>query len=148
MNPFQKYRYIKGTDTEPDNMMELVEKLGALIDQTAVNVFQSHVIELLTRPITYIIPAVWGSKKDGELTFSQKQMNSMIAPVIEDIFQSLDVETFTESQQFAVGYLVRGLMISKITYMIEKMKNQLIEKIISDNRRSDSLTDVETIGNA
>jgi len=148
MKTFQRSRYHEGNMLDSGELMTRVERMGTLIDQVAVDVFQAFVTELLSRPITYIIPAVWGTKKNGELTSAQKQMNNMIAPVIEDIFKTIDTASLDKSQQFAVGYLIRGLMISKITYMIEKMKNQLIEKIISDYRRNELLSDAEPIGTA
>lgn len=147
MKPF-RYRLKKEIHENPDDLMKLAESVGSLIDQTAVDIFQTHVIELLNKPITYIIPAVWGAHENGALSSAQEQMNRSISPVVEDIIQTLQVDSLSESQIFALGYLIRGLLVSKITYMIEKLKNQLIEKIIADCRRNESLSDVETLGNA
>lgn len=37
--------------------------------------------EIIKMPITYIVPAIWGAKKDGELTAAQKEINEQVAPL-------------------------------------------------------------------
>jgi hypothetical protein len=34
-------------------------------------------------------------------------------------------ETATSAQRYAISYIIRGLMISKITFMIEGYKNRI-----------------------
>lgn len=71
------------------------------------------------------MPAVWGAKKDGELTTNQKEIHKQIIPIIEDVFEKLDLKKISPPQKFAIGYIIRGLIISKITYMILMLKNKI-----------------------
>ena len=44
--------------------------------------------------------------------------------VITDIIELLEFKDLNDSQEFAIGYLIRGLIISKITYLIEASKHR------------------------
>ena len=99
-------------------------KIKEMIDKTTNTVFLSYKQELLSEPITYIMPAVWGKIKQGTLTDSQKEIFGIIDPVIRDILDLLELDALNEPQGFAIEYLIRGLIISKITYLIEASKNR------------------------
>lgn len=132
----------------PEDIMEITKIIGPLMDKTAQEIFTSHYKELLTEPVTYIVPAIWGAKKDGELTDSQKEMHKNTAPVIKDIMESFDVGELRKAQKFAISFLIRGYIISRITYMIEMAKNQGIKNIDSYDKENDLLKQVEPLGNA
>ena len=99
-------------------------KIKEIIDRTTDTIFNSYNEKLLTEPITYIVPAVWGAEKDGELTVTQKEINKKIVPMVNDIMAIFELEDINKAQRFAIGYLIRGLATSKITYMIEAFKNR------------------------
>ncbi|MFB3925590.1 MAG: hypothetical protein ACE14T_06010 [Syntrophales bacterium] len=99
--------------------------IGPLLDKAANDIFLAHKKTLLSEPITYIVPAVWSASKDGKLTAEQENISKQVLPVIKEIFAVMEIGNMTEAQKFAVGFLVRGLIISKITYMIEALKNRL-----------------------
>jgi len=94
-----------------------------IIDNTTNEIFISYKEELLSEPITYIIPAVWGEKEDGSLSGTQDEINKRITPMIDYIMEILELEGINKAQRFAIGYLIRGLMVSKITYLIEAFRN-------------------------
>lgn len=133
---------------EPEDLMEIATVIGPLIDGAAKEIFASHRMKLLTEPLTYIIPAVWGAKKDGELTATQKEINKQIVPVIEQIIQSLRFEELTGAQEFAIGFLIRGLIISKTTYMIEVVKNRVSYEIDQIEQDEYGLEQLEPVGTA
>jgi len=123
--------------------------MGELIDQTAIDIFISHREKLINEPITYIVPAVWGAKKDSDLTGSQRQMNEKTNPAITRIIDSLRVENLSRAQKFAIGSLLRSLIISKVTYMIEAYKNNLfIDTIHSSGQNAEILEAMEPVGTA
>ena len=105
-------------------------------------------MKLLTEPLTYVVPAVWGAKKDGELTATQKEINRQIVPAIEQILESLQFKDMPGAQKFAIGFLVRGLIISKIAYMMETLKNHVTEKIDSGQEDEYDLEHLEPLGTA
>ena len=133
---------------ETEDIMNIARIIGPLIDKTVKEVFDLYKTNLLSEPITYIVPAVWGARKDGELTATQKKINKQIAPVIRNVFDSLQLKSLSGTQEFAIGFLIRGLFISKITYMIEGVKNRGSDKTSSGEETTDILRDLEPLGTA
>jgi len=123
-------------------------KIKEIIDKTTNMIFISYKEKLLTEPITYIVPAVWGERKDGKLTTIQREINRRIVPTIDGIMEILELEELHGAQRFAIGYLIRGLLISKIAYMIEAFKNQGFKENNSNNKEKDLLNRIEPLGNA
>lgn len=141
-------------DKEPraDDVLKIARMVGPLIDGAANDIFMSHKMKLLSEPITYIVPAVWGAKKDGELSATQKEINRQVSPLVRQILEQFEFEGLTNSQEFAVEFLVRGLIISKTTYMIEAVKGRVTHKIGSRERDRDKkeygLEHLEPVGTA
>jgi hypothetical protein len=98
-------------------------KIKEIIDETTTAIFSLYRDELLSKPITYILPAVWG-KKHGKLSGIQGEIHMKINPLIRDIIEIFAFKEINEDQRFALEYLIRGLVISKITYLIESFKNR------------------------
>jgi hypothetical protein len=138
----------KGTRQEnPDDLMKIARIIGPLVDNTAHEILIAYNKELLTEPISYIAPAVWGEKKNGTLTPPQQEMHKKIVPVINEIMELLELEELGEPQKFTIGFIIRGYIISKITYMIEMVKNQGINIAVED-KKNDILDRIEPLGNA
>ncbi|KPA19467.1 hypothetical protein MHK_000317 [Candidatus Magnetomorum sp. HK-1] len=110
-----------------EDMLEIARKIGPLIDEITNKIFMDHRDTLIREPITYIVPAVWGAIKDGKLTRVQKDINRRFDPVVHKVLSHLVPESATPAQRYAIAYILRGLMISKITFMIEGFKNRLRE---------------------
>ena len=51
------------------------------------------------------------------------KINEKIDYVIEDIMEMIELKDLNNVQEFAFEYLIRGLIISKITYLIEASKH-------------------------
>jgi hypothetical protein len=132
---------------ETDDMVVFARAIEKLMDETSLEVFSKYNEILLAESNVYIVPAVWGAVKDGELTPVQKEIHSRIAPVINKILDSLYQENLSAAQRFAIGYLVRGLFISKIIYMIEFYRN-LSGIRAGYSKEKSSLEDIETVGHA
>ena len=131
-----------------DDVMQIAGSIGPLIDKTALEIFTTHQEKLLSQPNTYIVPAVWGANMDGKLTETQHAIQHQILPVMNDILKLFSSSEFNDSQKFAVEYLVRGLFISKITYMIEMLKNENLRRNKIANGGHETLADIEPWGNA
>jgi hypothetical protein len=129
-------------------LMKITNAIGPLLDKTAHDIFSSHTSELLTNPITYIIAAVWGAGNEDALTSAQVQMNKRIIPVIDEILRLFGNREMNLPQQNAVNYLIRSLLISKISLMVELLKNQTLMSAAVENKEDNSLAEIEPIGNA
>ena len=133
---------------KPEKLSMIAQEIGPLIFQIADDIFRSYTFELLTNPIGYIVPAVWGATKEGELTSSQKEINKRILPEIEEIVQSFEFRELSDAQAFAIGYLVRELIISKVIYMTELLKHQGVIEYGSEPVADNILNHMEPIGTA
>ena len=120
-------------------------KIKEIIDKTTDTIFNSYRQKLLTEPITYIVPAVWGAKKDGKLTVTQKEINRKIVPMVSNIMAIFELEDINKAQRFAIGYLIRGLVTSKITYMIEASRNRADERIKRGKINAKSIAPIKLI---
>ena len=128
--------------------MQIADIIGPLIEKSVWDIFVSYRAELLAEDITFVIPAIWGAKKDGELTAVQKAINVEIVPVIERIFASLDIRGLDSSQDFALNYLIRGLIIAKVTYMIEAFRSRLKDRTLDEQGLKDALLRFKPLGSA
>ncbi len=93
-------------------------RIKQIIDETTDTIFSLHKKDLLAYPITYIIPAVWGRIGKGELNPKQKNIFLSIESMVGDVIEIMEFDDLTDSQRFSIEYLIRGLVISKITYLI------------------------------
>ena len=128
--------------------MQIADIIGPMIEKAVWDIFVGYRVELLSEDITFVIPAIWGAKKDGELTSTQKAINGQIVPVIKRIFELLDIRDLDSSQEFALNYLIRGLIIAKITYMIEAFRSRLKDKTLDEQNLKDALLHFKPQGNA
>ena len=146
---FLKKMFIKGKEQKMSgDVLALANLMSSLIDKTAWEIFSRYRMELLSESIAYIVPAVWGAKKEGDLTPLQRTINEHVEPVIKEIFSSLDIRGMEASQEFALSFLIRGLIISKITYMIEAFRNRLNEQSFDEQKLKEVLTNIKPHGTA
>ena len=68
--------------------------------------------------------------------------------MISRIFELLDIRDLDSSQEFALNYIVRGLIVSKITYMIEAFRSKLKDRTLDEQSLKDALLHFKPQGNA
>ena len=132
----------------PKDLTEISKIIAPLIDKTANEIFRSHCKELLEKPITYIVPAIWGRDVNGKLSLTQAKINDKVVPVMEKILGLFEFKNSKGEQEFAFEYLLRGLFVSKITFMIELMKNIDSKAIAAAKASNEILSKATPIGNA
>jgi hypothetical protein len=149
MEILKKFSIFKGkSKKDPENILMPANTISTRIDKMAWDVFSSYRMELLAEPITYIVPAIWGAKKDGELTPLQKKIHGRVNGQIDEICRTLQIKDLTVSQEYAIKYLIRDLVISKIVYMIESFRVKLDETALSERCLTDYLKNIEPKGTA
>lgn len=110
-------------EIRPDTLFRMSNIISLLLDRATFEIFASHREVLLREPPTYIVPAVWGESDRGPLDSVQGEMNRKIGPVVEEAIGSLKKEgQLTPSQEFAIQYLIRGYMITRILFMVESLR--------------------------
>jgi hypothetical protein len=101
-----------------DEVSTSILKIKEIIDETTDSIFVLFKKELLSNHITYIIPAVWGKLRQRELNRDQRNIYRTIETMVSDVLEIMEFDELGEAQRFAIEYLIRGLVISKITYLI------------------------------
>ncbi|MFH0731193.1 MAG: hypothetical protein V2B19_33220 [Pseudomonadota bacterium] len=140
---FERFRKKK----EPRDLLELAGMMGPLIDKLVMDLFLAHSRKLMTEPITYIVAAVWGATKGGVLDATQQEMHRLILPCVNKILEILDLREISDAQSFAIGFLIRGYIISKVTYMIESFRNQ-VEGLKMNEKPDEFMMNVKPMGTA
>jgi len=146
MKKFGKFFAKVNKVKKPEEITQISGVIGPLIDNAVNEIFMTYKAELLNESITYIVPAVWGAKKDGELTPLQREIHGRIAPVIEQVYEALALKNLNESQHFAIGFIIRGLIVSKMVYMVEAMKNRVDGKSRTEDEDDKILKHMEPMG--
>lgn len=129
---------------DPAETTAIAAAISPLLDEVAQRVFMEHHQELMARPIQYVVPAVWGARKEGPLDETQSAIHQLVLPVVESVLEKMRISHLSGQQRFAVNYLVRGLIINRITYIIEAARNQGLDQ--GDEARN--LADMEPLGQA
>ncbi len=126
-------------------LLSISKILEKKIDHAATEIFNTYRDKFLIEKFNYIIPAVWGVKKDGKLDETQKEIYRTTNKLVEDSISAFSIKDLSAPQAFAIRYLVNRTMIYTISYMIQITKNQLVNgKINADNM----LINLEPDGNA
>ena len=68
--------------------------------------------------------------------------------MIRNIMEILDFDAIDESQRFSIEYLIRGLAVSKISYLVEAFKNQPKVDLKQLKEHTELLENLKTLGNA
>ena len=61
-------------DSSSQDLLSITKNIGPLLDRATRGVFLAHAQKLMTESVDYIIPAVWGAKKDGTLDETQQEI--------------------------------------------------------------------------
>ncbi|HYA14272.1 MAG TPA: hypothetical protein VEF33_08030 [Syntrophales bacterium] len=133
---------------EPEDIMRIANIISPLLDGVVNDIFMSYRMELLSEPITYIVPAIWGAKKEGELTPVQKEINARAVPIINKVFALLQIKKIDPDQEFALYFLIRGIIIAKITFMIEALRGRLSERSMDEQSLKEALMRFKPHGSA
>lgn len=126
------------------NPTVLAAQISPLLDELNHQIFLEHQACLMRESIDYVVPAVWGAKKDGRLTPEQQEMHQKILPFIRRILGVIGLEDLDESQRFAVDFLLRGLIINRMTYTIAIAHNRGLH----GSQGTELLESLETVGTA
>ncbi len=112
---------------EPIDTVKLTKTLEHTIEKNTTDLFKKHMQSIVKEENDYIVFGVWGAKKDGSLTSEQKEINKTFLAVSNKILSIIEAESLTETQKYAVEYLIRSLFIAKIIYMRAYVKQLMCE---------------------
>lgn len=127
----------------PSDMLRIARQVEARIDKLVNQIYSSRLNSLMHQDITYIVPAVWGAVKEGGLDDVQMEIHELVEPAFRDAMSAFGFQNLEQEQLFAVGYLVRSLIVTKTVYMIEATRRRQVE-----SRTSVDLGNVDPEGEA
>lgn len=127
------------------NLLSISKVLEKNIDKVVYEIFEIYKDKFLIEEIGYIIPAVWGGMKNGELDETQREIHKRTNRLVDDSISALVLENTSAPQLFAIRFLINRTIIYTISYMIEMNRNQLSQGRI--NAR-DMLINLKPMGNA
>ncbi|SHK49206.1 hypothetical protein SAMN02745216_03556 [Desulfatibacillum alkenivorans DSM 16219] len=116
------------------------------IDNLVMDVFNAHQGRLCFEPNGFIVPAVWGGREKGELSPVQEEIYQKVEPAIDEIIERLKLKKMDESQEYAIGLMLRWILISKITHMVELRKKRRIDNLSTANESAYHLDSMDPMG--
>lgn len=148
---FSKWFKKKKPPPEPkyDSDISIIAKeITPIIESVAQDIFHHHMDFLLTRPSSYIVPVVWASEETIGMDPIAQDIYRRIEPAMESVFRALDLEHPNSSQLYGISYLVRGMIISKVAFMVEAFKNMTTSIERNALATLYNLKETQTIGTA
>jgi hypothetical protein len=127
----------------PEPLNVIAQKLEHEIETITNDIFSCYYRTLLTESIVFIVYGVWGARKDGTLTEIQQEISKKVTPVLQHADQLFGVNRLSEQQTYALDYLVRSIIVVKITFMIDHLKLSMSSSGIqpANNNESELLQD-------
>lgn len=138
----------KGKNSGSEPLMSRAQSIGPSIDDVTNSIFVQHSSKLIHEPITYIIPGVWGGNDLKELDSVQESIYEETEIAVEKIMEVFGTDSFEDSQKFALEYMIKGLIISKITFMVEVLKNKFSGQYQNGWNSNSTLDKIDPIGRA
>lgn len=127
---------------------EITRVIRPLIQNETFDMFYSHGIGFMDAPINCVVPAVWGIKEDGRLTPDQQEINMRVQKIVERVIAALDVERINSSQRFAIGFLVRELIIARLLLFIQIFNGELTAQTGGQEEDLNILNNLDAWGSA
>jgi hypothetical protein len=101
-------------ESSPEELRRITRIIRPLIARTARQIFLTFEDELLAGTIEYIVPAIWGARKEGELDDTQRAMYTHAQRMVTAAAGALRFASLDAAQRFYIQFLLRELLISKI----------------------------------
>jgi len=129
-------------------IMRITQIIAPLLDDLTNSLFREHNTLFLSKPLDYIVPAVWGAKMDGELDADQHLIHARILPVMEAVMAALALKQIDVAQEYAIRYIIRGYIISRIIFSVAELRHQILQRMLQAAPEEDAFKGLEPIGNA
>ncbi|KIX16021.1 hypothetical protein [Dethiosulfatarculus sandiegensis] len=131
-----------------DQVLKKAKEILPMLDGLVNRLFQEFSSELLSMDPEAIVPAVWGTDKEGQMNRFQSKVHQQVRPVVNDVLGLLHLEELDGSDRFAVECLIRELLIAKLAFMMEGTKNRLMRELVSEDPMELYSQQIQTVGSA
>ncbi|MCB2184930.1 MAG: hypothetical protein KQJ78_08010 [Deltaproteobacteria bacterium] len=148
MEPARRPQAAPPPEQPDDELLSLARRIDPVVEDLVRRLVHDYREHLLAQELTYIIPAVWGARKEGPLDEVQREMHREVTQVLDQVLTLLDLDYARPAQAYAVGYLVRSLIIAKASFLLEYTKGILLRELLREGSEEVSLKDMEPLGSA
>ena len=124
------------------------EDMERRLNSTALSLFEEYRHTLLREPPAYLVPAVWGEKKSGPLDTTQQEIHQILAPVLEEMLEEIVAGDDALKNASRTGYLLRGLFLYKMAYMVQYYMNQKGHEGVFPQGEPTRLENMDPVGRA
>ena len=132
-----------------ENPMNFARPVWEVIEEAVNNVAVNYKTDLLSEPISYIVWAIWGQAENGEMDNVQESIFNCVQPAVVKAVSLLQIDGLKPHQSFAIEFVIRGLIISRIGYAMERLKSHMQgEKTKFGEKENDYLRQITPAGTA
>jgi hypothetical protein len=131
-----------------DLVLSKAKEILPMLDGLVNSLFRDFSGELLSMDPEAIVPAVWGTDKEGQMTPFQKKVHQKVRPVVNQVMGLLHLDELDGTDRFAVECLIRELLIAKLAFMMEGTKNRLMRELVSEDPMDLYSQQIQTVGSA
>jgi hypothetical protein len=131
--------------TDELDMMSTTRAIMARSEDTLLQIFNDHKMELLDKDADYIIYSVCRSNGNGPLTKEQMDIHDKINPAINKIYDLLEIKNLSREQQQTILFIIRFMMALEMLFMMEFFKNKRNQEL---EHKKNMLEEMKTIGHA
>ena len=129
----------QGLEMSDEGIAEIPVLIGPIIDEAIRQIFKSSKCRFLSDLIDGIVYAVWGCRTNNKIAYCQAEITQTIVTLMEEIRDIFEISNLNPSQQFALDYLIRGFVISRVIRMAALFRIDINEKLWQQQNFSASL---------
>lgn len=129
-------------------MMSHTRAILEISEKALLRIFDNHKQELLDKDRNYIIESICGTTGHGPLTEQQKAIHNQVSSAINGIYDLLRIDVLPQEQQQTILFIVRYMIVMKIMFMIELLKNKMNGKPDHQTSSMESLEEMKVLGHA
>ncbi|MCE5244608.1 MAG: hypothetical protein ABFD98_10210 [Syntrophobacteraceae bacterium] len=107
----------QGLEMSDEGIAEIPVLIGPIIDESIRQVFKISGHKFLADLVDGVVYTVWGCKTSNKKAYSQREISQVVVPLMEEIRGIFEVANLNSAQQFALDYLIRGFIMSRVLRM-------------------------------
>ncbi|HOV86723.1 MAG TPA: hypothetical protein PLM79_10200 [Syntrophobacteraceae bacterium] len=108
--------------------MEGELRIGTVMDQLAMEVFQAHWSRLVRESSGYLIDAVWGNEASGALTPIQREIHQRVILALDRVMAGFWAQSLGDVPREAIKNLVQEMLVWRLLYAFELFRRRLSEE--------------------
>lgn len=116
-------------DKMSHNHRKITRIIRPMITKTTETVFFSYAGEIIKNGMEYIIPAIWGDRREQELDYVQEVIYAKVQSTVIKAIDALDIRSMDNEQRFCVEFLIRELLV----YRLVALRAMFLESLMPEN---------------